>query len=270
MTQKILVLDIDGTLTNSQKNITPATKQAIQTIMAAGHKVIIASGRPTCGVRRYEKELDLSKYDGYVLSFNGGKAEESRTGKILYQRILPAGIVAEMYEFAKSHGCGLITYQDNEIISAFEPDEYILLESRVCTMPIIRPDDFVEYVDFDINKCLLTLDPELAEGYLKELREKYEDIVDIYRSETFYIEIMPKNVNKAASLEKMLEILGQTRENMICCGDSFNDISMVSFAGVGVAMGNAQQALKDVADYVTGTNDNDGLVEVIERFILNA
>ena len=269
MTQKVLVLDIDGTLTNSQKDITPATKQAIQKVLEAGHKVIIASGRPTPGVRRYEKELELGKNNGYILSFNGGRAEDCHTGEVLYQRILPAGIVPEVYRFAKEHGCRLITYRDDEIISAFEPDQYIELESRVCTMSIYQPEDFVKYVDFDVNKCLLTLDPQFAEEYLKELREKYEDMVDIYRSETFYIEIMPKNVNKAASLEQMLQIMGQTRENMICCGDSFNDVGMVSFAGVGVAMGNAQQALKDVADYVTGTNDNDGLVEVIEKFILN-
>lgn len=270
MKQKILVLDIDGTLTNTQKDITPATKQAIRTILTKGHKVILASGRPTPGVRRYEKELELGKYGGYILSFNGAKVEECRAGEIVYQRILPGSIVSKIYEFAETHNCGLMTYRDGDIISAFEPDEYVLLESRVSTMSIIQPDNFVDYVDFDVNKCLLTVDPALAEEYVKELRGKYEDVVSIYRSEPFYIEIMPMNVDKATSLEKTLEVIRQSRENMICCGDGFNDIGMVSFAGVGVAMGNAQPALKAVADYITDTNDNDGLVQVINKFILNA
>ena len=174
MKQKILVLDIDGTLTNTQKDITPATKQAIRTILAKGHKVILASGRPTPGVR-YEKELELGKYGGYILSFNGAKVEECRAGEIVYQRILPGSIVSKIYDFAETHNCGLMTYRDGDIISAFEPDEYVLLES-----------------------------------------------------------------------------------------------SMVSFAGVGVTMGNAQPALKAVADYITDTNDNDGLLQVINKFILNA
>ena len=268
MIEKVLVLDIDGTLTNTQKEITPATKQAIHTILEKGHKVILASGRPTPGMRRYEQELELDKYGGYLLSFNGARIIECRTGEIVYQRILPLSIIPGIYRFTKEHGCGLITYFGDNVIAAYEPDEYVLLENKVNGMPIKVVDNFKEYVDFDVNKCLITVEPELAAAYEEELREKYEDIVSVYRSEPFYIEIMPKNVDKAASLDQMLKVIGQTRENTICCGDGFNDISMVRYAGVGVAMGNAQPALKEAADYITDTNDNDGLVQVIDTFIL--
>ena len=270
MIEKVLVLDIDGTLTNTQKEITPATKQAIQTILKKGHKVILASGRPTPGMRRSEQELELDKFGGYLLSFNGARIIECRTGEIVYQRILPLSIIPGICRFTREHGCGLITYFGDNIISAYEPDEYMLLESRINGMPIKVVDHFKEYVDFDVNKCLISADPEVAESYEKELREKYGDIVSVYRSEPFYIEIMPKNVDKATSLDQMLKVIGQTRENTICCGDGFNDISMVRYAGVGVAMGNGQTALKEVADYITDTNDNDGLVQVIENFIMNA
>ena len=270
MIEKVLVLDIDGTLTNTQKEITPATKQAIQTILKKGHKVILASGRPTPGMRRYEQELELDKFGGYLLSFNGARIIECRTGEIVYQRILPLSIIPGICRFTRELGCGLFTYFGDILISAYEPDEYMLLESRINGMPIKVVDHFKEYVDFDVNKCLISADPEVAESYEKELREKYGDIVSVYRSEPFYIEIMPKNVDKATSLDQMLKVIGQTRENTICCGDGFNDISMVRYAGVGVAMGNGQTALKEVADYITDTNDNDGLVQVIENFIMNA
>ena len=100
---KILVLDIDGTLTNSQKEITPQTKAGIINIMERGHKVILASGRPTPGMRRYAEELELEKYGGYLLSFNGGRIINCRTGEIVYQKILPSNVIAGLYKFAVKH-----------------------------------------------------------------------------------------------------------------------------------------------------------------------
>lgn len=267
MREKVLVLDIDGTLTNSQKEITPSTKQGIQGIMERGHKVILASGRPTPGMRRYEKELELEKYGGYLLSFNGGRIVECRSGEIVYQRTLPPVVIPKLYEFAKKNGCGLITYFADRIISAFEPDEYIELESRINGMEVQVVENFKDFVDFDVNKCLLTAPVEKAPELEKKLQERYEGMLSVYRSEPFFIEIMPMNVDKATSLDRMLETIGLTKEDAICCGDGFNDISMIKYAGVGVAMGNAQPAVKEVADYVTATNDEDGIVQVIEEFI---
>lgn len=262
--QKVLVLDIDGTLTNSQKEITPSTKEAIQDIMKTGHKVILASGRPTPGMRRYEQELELEKYGGYLLSYNGGRVVECHSGEIVYQRTLPLMILPGLYGFAKRNGCGLITYLGSTVISAFEPDEYITLEARINGLPVKPVENFV---DFEIHKCLMTADSERAAVYEKELQERYGDWVSIYRSEPFFIEIMPKNVNKATSLERMLEAIGQRQENTVCCGDGFNDICMIKYAAVGVAMGNAQTEVKAAADYITATNDEDGLVQVIDKFI---
>lgn len=264
--KKALVLDIDGTLTNSKKEITPATRQAIQDLMKRGQKVILASGRPTPGMRKYEKELELEKYGGYLLSFNGARIVECHTGEILYQRFLPLILLPGMYRFARDKGCGLITYLGDEVISAFPKDKYVELEAAINGLPVREVGNFLEFVDFDINKCLMTAEPEKAGELEKELREQYGNRASIYRSEPYFIEIMPMNVNKAASLERILPVLGVDRENTVCCGDGFNDISMIEYAGVGVAMGNAQQAVKEAADYVTAANDEDGLIQVIERF----
>ncbi len=264
--KKALVLDIDGTLTNSKKEITPATRQAIQDLMKRGQKVILASGRPTPGMRKAEKELELERYGGYLLSFNGARIVDCYTGEIIYQRLLPLPLLPGLYRFAGDNGCGLITYLGSEVISAFPADKYVELEARINGLPVREVDHFTEFVDFEINKCLMTAEPEKAETLEQELRERYADRADIYRSEPYFIEIMPKDVNKAASLDKILPVLGVTRENTVCCGDGFNDISMIAYAGVGVAMGNAQQAVKEAADYVTATNDEDGLIQVIEKY----
>ncbi len=269
MAEKILVLDIDGTLTNSKKQITTPTKQAIDEIIERGHKVILASGRPTPGMRRYERELELSKKGGYLLSYNGARIIECKTNEVVYQQILPLDILPGIYEFAKKNHCGLITYLHETVISAFEPDEYVELEARINGLPIRVVEDFIPFVNFDINKCLLTAPVNVAPQLEMELCEAFGSYASIYRSEPFFIEVMPQNVDKASSLDKMFTQMGISKENVVCCGDGFNDISMIRYAGVGVAMGNAQPQVKEAADYICPTNDEDGLVDVIQKYFLD-
>ena len=266
--KKVLVLDIDGTLTNSQKVITGNTKIAIIEAMKRGHKVMLASGRPTPGMKKYALELELANYDGYLLSFNGGKIIHCKTGEIIFQKVLPSLVIKSLYNYAIEKGCGLVTYLGDDIILATEKDEYIEIESKINEMECKKVTNFVDYVsDYNLNKMLMTAPPEKAAVFVEELQEKFKDVLSIYRSEPFFIEIMPKNVDKAASLDIMLTSLGITKDDVICCGDGFNDKSMIEYAGVGVAMENAQPAVKEVADYITKSNDEDGIVHVIDKFI---
>ena len=236
MHTKVLVLDIDGTLTNSDKIITEKTREGILGIEERGHKVILASGRPTPGMKDLSVELELERYGGYLLSFNGGRIINCKTGEIVYQRTLPPSVIPGLYHFAVTHDCGLLTYLGDEIIAGTRIDEYMEKESRINHMNMRQVSNFAKFVDFDVNKLLMTADPDRAAIYEKELNEKYGDILSVYRSAEFFIEIMPKNVDKAASLDRMLESVGLTREDTICCGDGFNDISMIKYAGVGVAI----------------------------------
>ena len=267
MKNKILALDIDGTLTNSKKEITAATKAAIQDAMERGHKVVLASGRPTPGMRSCAKELELERYGGYLLSYNGAYIVECRTGEVVYQKDLPLVLLPDLYAFARANGCGLITYLGEDIISAFEPDQYVGLTSRNTGMPVRRVDDFPGFVDFSIHKCLMTADPRKAKLYEDRLREKHGRKMGIYRSEPYFIEVVPWGITKADGLKRIQEALGMKREDVVCCGDGFNDIEMICYAGVGVAMGNAQPVVKEAADYITAANDEDGLIEVIEKFL---
>lgn len=266
---KVLVLDIDGTLTNSKKHITENTKKSIIHIMEEGHIVMLASGRPTPGMRKYEKELELEKYGGYLLSFNGARIINCRTGDIVFQKTLPPVILPGLYKFADENNCGLMTYLSDNIILGTRSDEYVELEAKINGMPIKEVANLLSFVDFEMNKCLMTAPIEKAPAFEEKLNEMYGDIISVYRSEPFFIEIMPKGVDKASSLNRMLAAVGLKRDNVICCGDGFNDMTMIRYAGIGVAMANAQEKVKQAADFITDSNDEDGIVKVIKKFILN-
>lgn len=268
MSYKLIALDIDGTLTNSQKEISKPTLEALLNIQEQGCKVVLASGRPTPGMVDFADELQLDKYGSYVLSFNGAKMTNWQTKETVYSKYLPEEVLPELYEYAVSNGVGIITYKNNTGIAGTKPDEYMMYELRLNGMDCKHVKDFSDYVDFPVNKCIMTGEHEALEVVAQKLKANYGTELSIYFSEPFFLEIMPQNVDKAQALLTLLENIGVSQEEMICCGDGFNDISMIEAAGLGVAMENAQEAVKAAADYITASNDNDGIVEVVERFMM--
>lgn len=267
MNKKVLVLDIDGTLTNSKKEITENTRKALIEIQKQGHIVVIASGRPTAGIVKIAEELCLDEFGGYVLSFNGARITNWQTKEIIYQNVLSEDLVRPLYNFAVENNLGLVSYEADSVVTGTRHDEYMELEAKINGIEIKDVQNFPEYLDFDVNKCLFTASPNVAEKYEKQLVEIYGNRASIYRSEPFFIEVMPEGVDKAASLDKLVTMLGLTKEDTICCGDGFNDLSMIRYAGIGVAMENAQKAVKNEADFITRSNDDEGIVYVIEKFI---
>lgn len=265
MSYKVIVLDIDGTLTNSKKEITEGTLQAIRKIQDTGGIIVLASGRPTAGIRFIADQLEFHKYGGYILAYNGAKVIDYKTGDTIYQKMLPKEVIPSLYEDALKYKIGLLTYDGDSVICGTPKDEFIEIEAVINKIKIKMTENFPEYVDFAINKCLMTGNPEELVHIEKEMQEKYSDL-NIYRSEPFFLEIMPKNIDKAYSLGKLLEHLHLTKEEMICIGDGFNDLSMIKFAGLGVAMENAQETVKEAADFVTLSNDMDGVAHVIQQF----
>lgn len=267
MDYQMLVLDIDGTLINSKKEISPATKEALINIQEQGLIIVLASGRPTQGIRLIAEQIQLGRFGNYILSYNGAKIINCGTGEVIFRKILPNEVIPQLYDEAIRHNVGILTYNNDCIIAGTKPDGYMIIESNINGIPIIEVDDFKTYVTFDIPKCLMTGLPTHLEKVEKILKSKYNNYLNIYRSEPFFLEVMPQNIDKANSLSKLLGSLSLTADQMICCGDGFNDISMIEYAGLGIAMQNAQELVKDVSDYVTNSNDEDGILHVINRFI---
>lgn len=268
--KKILVLDLDGTLTNNEKKITEKTKKALMKLQEKGHTVVLASGRPTPGVLPVAKELELEKYGGYILSYNGGKITSCATGKVIYQQTLPENIVPELFAMAEELDMGMMTYNAKGMVANQHHDEYMELEAFINHLELNHYEEPLEEIEGAVNKCLGTAPVEIAPEMEKKFAARFGDRISVSRSEPFFVELVPLGIDKAASLARLCEVLGCTKEDMIACGDGFNDISMIEFAGLGVAMENAQEPVKQVADYVTLSNEEDGVAHVIEKFVLGA
>ncbi|WP_077611241.1 Cof-type HAD-IIB family hydrolase [Clostridium sp. Marseille-P2415] len=269
MDYRMIVLDLDGTLTNRNKEITPRTKEALFELKRQGGVIVLASGRPTYGVVPLARELELQKSGGYILSFNGGRMIDCRTGETVFAKELPVSSNRKIIRMAREHGVNILTYEDDLIVTPDAADEYVCKESAVNKLEVKEVEDMESYVQFPVVKFMM-----LEEGdYLAMVEPKVKAALgrdySVYRSEPYFLEILPKGIDKAASLERLLLRLGMGRGEMIACGDGYNDLSMIQYAGLGVAMENAVLPVKKAADYVTCSNDDDGIAHVVEKFMLS-
>lgn len=265
---KILVLDIDGTLTDSKKRISRVTKRALRKAQNKGVKIVLASGRPTPGIVPVAEELGFKEHGGYILSFNGGKIINYSEDNTVFESVLPGEIIPSLYSDSVENNVSIISYDKTSVLTETPDDEYIIKEAALNKMPITEVKSFVEAVQHPVTKCLMTGEPTHLAEVEQKIKVKYGESLSIYRSEPYFLEIMPKGIDKAQSLSRLLQHLGLTKEQMIACGDGFNDLSMIKYAGLGVAMSNAQKIVKRSADYITFTNDENGVAHVVDKYIL--
>lgn len=268
MKYKAIVLDLDGTLTNSKKELTTRTKEVLMQAQKKGVKVILASGRPTFGIKEIADTLNLANYNGYVLAFNGGKITNWKNKETIFEQKLDKEFVPILYNEAKNNNFEILTYQGECIATTNIHDKYVLEEAFINKMPLIQYDDFLNQIEYSINKCLIVGEPNNLERLEVSLAKKMNGKMNIYRSADFFLECVPLGIDKAASLDRLFSTIGISKEEIIACGDGHNDISMIEYAGLGVAMANADDTVQSKANYVTRSNDEDGVAHVIEKFIL--
>lgn len=263
----MIVLDIDGTVTDSSKKITEKTREALIEAQKRGIYVVLASGRPTYGIKALADELELDVYGGFVLSFNGGKVTDWKTKEVIFEQPLPADRLDEVCRLSRKHKVSILTYKNQSVITEQPEDPYVQLEGRTVGMSLLSVVDLAQYVDFPVVKCMMLAEGEYLARVEPLVREELGEGFNVYRSEPYFLEIMAEGIDKAASLGRLLEHLNMSREEMICCGDGLNDVTMIEYAGLGVAMENAAPEVKKVADFVTRSNDEDGVAFVIEQFL---
>lgn len=159
---KVLALDLDGTLTNDQKEVTPRTRAALDAAIERGVTVVLASGRPTAGITPLAKDLGLDKKGGCILSYNGGKIVDCRTGETLVEKTLDSALVPELCAFAAAQDVAILTYSSEGIVCERETDPWAAKETFTTKLPMIHVDDLASYVDYPVCKLLISLAPPAA------------------------------------------------------------------------------------------------------------
>lgn len=267
MTYKMIVLDMDDTLLRDDHTISERTKKALMDAQELGVKVVLASGRPTFAMRETAKELNLEKYGSFILSFNGAKIIDCKTEEEIFASTLPPETVHRLYDLSRRENVWIHTYIGDEIITE-ENNPYTNIENEITGLPIKNVPNLIAAVNEPVVKVLMLEDGEKLVHVEKKLQEELQGQLSVMRSKPFFLEFLEVGVTKGSSLNMLIQKLGIQREEVIAMGDSYNDLAMIEFAGLGVAMGNAPDDIKEIADYVTDTNMNDGVAKVVEEFIL--
>ena len=269
MKYKLLVLDVDGTLLNDEREISKRTLAALLKVQQMGVRIVLASGRPTYGLMPLAKTLELGNYGGFVLSYNGCQIIKAQNGEILFERRINPEMLPYLEKKARKNGLAIFTYHNDTLITDSPDNEYIKNEALLNNLKIIKKDEFSTAIDFAPCKCMLVSDKEEA---LIELEQHWEKrlagTLDAFRSEPYFLEVVPCGVNKANTLGALLEHLEVTREEAIAVGDGVCDVTMLQLAGMGIAMGHSQDSVKVCADYVTASNEEDGVALAVEKLIL--
>ncbi|MFL0247309.1 Cof-type HAD-IIB family hydrolase [Candidatus Clostridium stratigraminis] len=265
---KLLAVDMDGTLLNSDKIISNTNKEAIKNAIKKGTKVVITSGRGLKGLEKYLKEVNLTGENQYLIGNNGGTIYRTSDFKCIAYKGLRGKDFKKIHSMSRKYGFNMIGYTHEGVITAEENElsrfEAKFLETAVKTINIetgINDED-------EVAKIILSQKRKLFFTKKHELPEKFLSDYNVVKTSPRIFEVMDKDCNKGYGVKALADKLGIKKEEVICIGDQANDIEMITYAGLGVAMGNAIEEVKAAAQYITSDNDNDGVAKAIEKFIL--
>lgn len=265
---KFIAIDMDGTLLKEDKSISKETYRAIQRAKSKDVKVVLTTGRPIHGVIPYLKQLNLISKDDYAIAYNGALIQNTETKDIIAQTLMSFEDAHYLYRLSQKLNVNIHALTDKNCITP-KWSKYSQLESDLNAIPM-------EYVDFNnldknttIVKIMFIDEPEILQKAVDNLPKEIYEKYTVLRSAPYFLEFLDKNVNKGQGVKTLAKKLGIKKEEVICVGDAGNDLHMIQFAGLGVAMGNAFPEVKKAADYVTLSNEEDGVAHVIDKFILN-
>lgn len=264
----LIALDLDGTLTNCEKVITPRTFDALMAAQRAGVRLVLASGRPTRGIAPLAEQLRLANYGGFVLSYNGGRIIEWATKSALYGQTVSPTLIPQLFDFAEAAELPIVTYLPTTILASRMGDAYLEEESKINAMPVVVAKDFVQEassLEGGATKFLIPGHPDKLVELEAQMKAALGSQMEVFRSASFFLELTPKGIDKAQSLQRLLDKLSLQRKDLLAFGDGYNDLSMLEFAGTGVAMANAAKEVKAIADLVTTSNDEDGIAQALDK-----
>lgn len=263
----MLVLDMDDTLLTDDHKISDLNKKVLLEAQAKGVYVVLASGRPTSAMTAYAKELELDLNDSYIISFNGAIISQAKDDQILFEQKLTVKQIHDLYDYSVKTKTHIITYLDDEIISETD-SEYIEVEKEITGMAHRKVASFKDYIDRPAVKCILLENPTYLKSVENDLIKAMPHL-SVSMSKPFFLEAAQQGIDKAASLKLLAEKLNIHQSEIIAVGNAGNDLTMIEYAGLGVWVDNVTPELRDKADLIVASNNNDGVAEVVQKYILN-
>jgi len=266
MNIKMVALDLDDTLLDSGLKISSACENAIQKARQKGVMITLSTGRMFKSALPYARQLGI---DVPIITYQGAWVKNSLSGEVLYNQPVPPELARQVMTYFRQQGVHYHSYYNDELCiekHSSEADDY----ARLAGVKAQLHSDLIADLDrCDAMKIMaISQDEPQLLAMEKELKANFADQLYITRSKPFYLEVMDRLVGKALALELIASHYGIKRSEVMAIGDSFNDLDMIKWAGVGVAMGNAIEEVKEAADFITFTNDEEGVTEALQRFVL--
>lgn len=270
MAIKLIAIDMDGTLLLPDHTISPAVKNAIAAARERGVKVVLTTGRPYAGVHAYVKELHMEREGDYCITYNGALVQNASDGSTVTQTALSYDDYLYLEKLSREVGSHFHAPDRNTLYTANRDVSYYTVhESFVATIPLV----FCEPENMDPNtqflKVMMIDEPDILDKAIARIPADVKEKYTVLKSAPYFLEILDKRVNKGTGVKSLADVLGIKPEEVMTLGDQENDIAMIEYAGMGVAMENAIPSVKEVANFITKSNLEDGVAYAIEKFVLN-
>lgn len=273
---KLIAIDLDGTLLHSDRTLSDTNRSAVQAAKAAGVQVVLCTGRPLRSMAYLLDEIGLRGEDDIAITYNGGLIQRTQTGEMVNEITFNREECLDVYQLGELLGMP-VNFIDLDYI--YEPPYPVGADSIYMAASKETPQkgalQFMDVVmdelpdPFTINKIVMSRPPEELDAIIPKIPASYHEKYNIYKSQDFILEVLPQNVDKGYSMRLIGDMLGLEKDQIMGIGDQENDLSLVENAGLGVAMGNAIDRVKEAAEYVTKTNDENGVAQAIHKFVLN-
>ncbi|MEH7333570.1 Cof-type HAD-IIB family hydrolase [Neobacillus drentensis] len=262
MQYKLVVLDMDGTLLNDDHLVSDTNKEVIHRLKRVGTSVALASGRPYESIYPYVKDLEI---DLPIIAANGALIKNPISNEVHYSASLPSELAKEIVEYGQENQYPISLYLDGEVHTFNENMVKVHWELEKLQARFI--DKFED--EKELYKIIYAHTPEKIEDAFYRLEEKYKEKLYITRSDDRYLDVMNINASKGKALHQLMEMLQISSQEVLVIGNSFNDIAMFEVAGCAIAMENSPQEVKNAADFVTKSNNDNGVAYVLDRVMGN-
>ena len=262
----IFFSDLDDTLLNTKKEVSPKTYEALKAFTEKGNFFVICTGRGLDSALKVQKKYSLEFPHSFIAAYNGCQIYDCDQKSTIFKVGLELPIVKEIFTTAAKSGVYVHTYSDDYILTSKDDEEIQDYRSKVST-PVLFCTDPTEHLDSPPCKviCIELHDHDKQERFRSIINQRYGDILDTMYSSPYYLELIPKGFGKGTAVRELAKHLNIPMENTIAAGDAENDNSMIIAAGLGVAMLNATNGTKAVADVITEADcDHDGLVSILK------